>query len=77
MTSLDLGTLEQVDLRELWKHEERDFTPWLADNLHRLNATLEMNLELVDISTRNLGPGALTFWPRIAAAEPRSSSRTS
>ena len=26
----DLGTLESVDVRDIWPHEEDDFTPWLA-----------------------------------------------
>ena len=56
MSSLDLGTLERVDVREAWQHEERHFTPWLADNLHRLNAVLDMNLELV--ATEDWKPGA-------------------
>ena len=30
---VDLGTLRQVDLREVWPHEAQDFTPWLAENL--------------------------------------------
>ena len=44
MTNLNLGTLDLVDLRELWQHEERNFTPWLAENLGRLGAVLDMNL---------------------------------
>ena len=26
-----LSKLERVPLREAWKHETNDFTPWLAD----------------------------------------------
>ena len=57
MSSLDLGTLEPVDMRNVRKHEGRHFTPWLADNLHRLNAVLDMTLELVEIEDRNPGAG--------------------
>ena len=28
-----LRKLERVPLREAWKHESNDFTPWLADAL--------------------------------------------
>ena len=52
MSNPDLGTLQIVDVRKVWNHEERDFTPWLADNLLRLNAALDMNLELVAIEDR-------------------------
>ena len=28
--TIDLGQLKKVKVAELWKHEEHDFTPWLA-----------------------------------------------
>lgn len=43
---VDLGTIERVDLREIWPHEARDFTPWLADNLESLGEALSLDLEL-------------------------------
>lgn len=45
-----LGQLVRVALREAWKHEASDFTPWLAqsDNLNRLADALGLGeLELV------------------------------
>ena len=49
MMTTDLGSLEPVDLREVWKNEEADFTPWLADqkNLAILGDALGMPLEFV------------------------------
>jgi len=44
-----LGTLEQVDLREVWKHEATDFTQWLA-----LPENIDQLAEVI------LGGGALT-----------------
>ena len=36
-----------MGVREKWPHEAHDFTPWLANNLDLLGATLGLQLELV------------------------------
>ncbi|MDE0682670.1 MAG: hypothetical protein OXI63_07140 [Candidatus Poribacteria bacterium] len=36
----------RVRLRDIWPHEARDFTPWLAENLLFLAEALDMELEL-------------------------------
>ena len=45
-----IGKLEEVDIRELWKHEQYDFSEWLSkkENIENLNNIL--GLTLVDIS---------------------------
>ncbi len=45
-----IGKLEEVDIRELWKHEQYDFSEWLSkkENIESLNDIL--GLTLVDIS---------------------------
>lgn len=43
---IKLGKKVQVDVREIWKNEAFDFTPWLADNLKYLNDILGLDLEL-------------------------------
>jgi hypothetical protein len=45
-----LGKLEKLDLREVWKDEAVDFTPWIAreDNLDLLSEALGIQLELED-----------------------------
>jgi hypothetical protein len=44
---LTIGRLERVPLEELWRHEERSFTPWLEDNLDVLSDTIGIQLSAV------------------------------
>ena len=50
MLKQELGQLEEVDLRDIWGDEARDFTPWLAEaeNLSQLGAALNLELDLVE-----------------------------
>ena len=45
---MEFGELKDVPLREAWPHEANDFTPWLADNLHRMSQAIGVDLELED-----------------------------
>lgn len=47
---MNIGKLEEVDIRKLWKHEQYDFSAWLAQeqNIEQLNDVL--GLTLVDIN---------------------------
>ena len=42
------GTLKTTYLREAWKREDEDFTPWLSKNLTLLSKALNMDLEFID-----------------------------
>lgn len=48
--SQKIGKLTEVDVRELWKHEQYDFSEWLAkeDNIEYLNDILGLTLVDVD-----------------------------
>jgi len=44
---MPIGKLESVPLRELWKHEELDFSAWLENNIETLSEALGLTLTLV------------------------------
>ena len=52
--TIHLGRLKKVDLREFFKDEAKDFTPWLAqeENLELLGDTLGLDIELEDTDMR-------------------------
>ena len=45
MATHKMGRIREVSVRELWDHEAHDFTRWLADNIDRLGAVLQIDLE--------------------------------
>ena len=46
----NIGKLTEVDVRELWKHEQYDFSEWLAkeENIEYLNDIIGLTLTEVD-----------------------------
>lgn len=54
----ELGSIKRIDPREVWKHEARDFTPWLKDNTSRLSEVLGLDLDLVETEVA-AGPFAI------------------
>ena len=42
----ELGALNRLEVRSIWKHEAGEFTPWLAKNLDQLGSVLGLDLEL-------------------------------
>lgn len=48
---MDLGRLEEIDVRRVWAHEQYDFSKWLSseENIKLLGDTL--NLSLTDVET--------------------------
>jgi len=63
---MNIGRLEKVELRKLWKHEEYDFSAWLAqpENLNVLSD--EIGISLVD---PRVEPGVGKFSADIIAEE--------
>ena len=52
-----MGTLESVDLRQVWITEAGDFTPWLAkeENVALLSEAIGIELE-VEAMEKDVGP---------------------
>ena len=50
MNSMKLGKLQEVDIRNLWNHEQYDFSEWLskAENLELLNEAIGLTLSEVE-----------------------------
>lgn len=48
MTDAQVGKIEHVGLREVWKHEAKDFTMWLEDNIDVLSNVLGLTLSNVE-----------------------------
>jgi hypothetical protein len=46
MTDIQFGRLIDLPLREAWKHEALQFTPWLAQNIDHLSDAIGLPLEL-------------------------------
>ena len=58
-----LGKLETINLRELWKHEELDFTPWLAQNIDQLSEILGVQIT-VEQTEKRVGSYELDIFGR-------------
>lgn len=72
MSTCELGKLLRVDLRNVWKHEAIDFTPWLVENIDAIGEVLGLELQVVgreqpvgdfsvDILARDLGRNKLVI----------------
>ena len=48
MPQIELAKMEPVDVWDVWEHEARDLTPWLACNLDLLSEEIGFGLDLVD-----------------------------
>lgn len=56
-TKIDLSKITKLELREVWETEDKDFTPWLAEeeNITELGKTIGIELE-VEAQEKNVGP---------------------
>ncbi|UCG88104.1 MAG: hypothetical protein JSW71_06055 [Gemmatimonadota bacterium] len=59
-----IGKLEQVPLREVWRHEALDFMGWFEESIDVLSAAPDLNL-----STAERGHAAGSFGVAVVAEE--------
>lgn len=45
---MTIGKIQRVGLRKVWKHEARDFTTWIEENVDVINDSLDLNLVSLD-----------------------------
>lgn len=50
-----IGKIKKIDPREIWKHEAKHFTPWLAKNIDYLSDVLNMDISVQTVEG-NVGP---------------------
>lgn len=50
---MEIGTIEKVEIRDMWKNEAHNFTPWLAENLDILGEKVGMNLSFIEKEKKN------------------------
>lgn len=57
MKNINLGTLQKVDIREIWEYEATEFTPWLAkqENIDMLRSAIGLDL-IVEAEEKDVGP---------------------
>lgn len=63
-----LGTLKQLDPRQLWKNEERDFTPWVAENISRLIEVIGVPF-VVDQTEKKVGSYELDIFGHVEGSD--------
>jgi hypothetical protein len=58
-----LGKLTTINIRDLWEKEERDFTPWLAENIDQLSELLGIPIS-VEKNEKRVGRYELDIFGR-------------
>lgn len=68
MPKPELGKLEEVDPREIWKNEEKDFTPWIADNCQELSRVVGIPFA-VEQTEKKVGGYELDIFGRVEGSD--------
>lgn len=70
MSNPDLGNIQIVEPRELWKDEARYFTPWLAENAQQISEAIGIPIE-IDSTEKEVGDFNLDIYGTIEGTDKR------
>jgi len=68
MNKPTLGALQQLDPREIWKNEEKDFTPWVAENIQELSRVIGVAFT-VEQTEKKVGGYELDVFGRVEGSD--------
>jgi len=64
MAKIDLGEIEILNPREVWKHEERDFTPWVAEHIFTISEVIGVPI-IVEQTEQKIGNFELDIYGKV------------
>lgn len=64
MSRIELGEIEIVHPREIWEHEERNFTPWIANNIQKISDVIGVPI-IVEQTEQKIGNYELDIYGRV------------
>ena len=68
MSTISLGILETVAPDTIWKNEERDFTPWVAENIAHISTVIGIPL-VVEQTEKRVGAYELDIYARVEGSD--------
>lgn len=68
MPARPLGQLKVVDARDVWKNEEKDFTPWVAENVDHLTEAIGIQFT-VEQTEKRVGSYELDIFGRVDGSD--------
>lgn len=68
---MTVGKIERLPLRDVWKHEEYDFTTWLEENVDVLDDVVDLGLTGAQRRSPR-GRSTSILWPRMRRVGPSS-----
>jgi hypothetical protein len=64
MAKIELGEIEVINPRGVWKHEERDFTPWVAENIAKISEVIGVPI-IIEQTEQKVGNYELDIYGKV------------